>query len=53
MQQLRYLNEYFCDDCYIAWQDEWDCACDDECPECGTPFEPVRSVIIDYDSEDN
>jgi len=40
---IMYLNHYRCPECDTEWDDEWDCMCDDECPECGlkniSPFE--------------
>lgn len=27
--------EYHCPACGHDWQDEWECACDDDCPNCG------------------
>ena len=30
-----FLNHYTCDRCGYEWQDEWSCACDDDCPSCG------------------
>jgi hypothetical protein len=27
---------YKCPDCGHEWVEEWDCACDSECPECET-----------------
>ena len=27
--------EYRCPDCGHDWQEQWSCACDSECPECG------------------
>ncbi|RNC93460.1 hypothetical protein [Oceaniradius stylonematis] len=39
-----YLNTYECDYCSAAWEDEWSCLCDDECPYCGaSDHSPVRS----------
>lgn len=38
-------NTYECD-CGATWEDIWSCACDDECPECGTDIEPSKSVEI-------
>lgn len=32
------LVEYECT-CGEEWSDEWSCACDDECPSCGTVME--------------
>lgn len=33
----RWLNiEYGCPNCGHDWEDQWSCACDSECPECGT-----------------
>lgn len=37
------LNHYHCDDCGVSWSDEWSCACDDECPECGKAYTPEES----------
>ena len=34
---------YYCADCDIAWEDEWECGCDDECPGCGRDFTPFDS----------
>lgn len=31
----RFLNHYTCERCGEAWQDEWSCAADDDCPSCG------------------
>lgn len=28
--------EYRCPTCAHEWQEQWSCACDSECPECGT-----------------
>ena len=30
------LNYYECPQCGTTWEDEWDCACNDTCPACGT-----------------
>ena len=27
--------DYVCPRCGHAWQEEYECACDSECPECG------------------
>lgn len=27
--------QYVCPACSHGWQDEWECAVDDICPECG------------------
>lgn len=42
MQQLL-VNYYECPDCDVRWDDEWECACDDECPQCGTDVSPYES----------
>ena len=31
----EYLNQYRCPECSTEWTDVWDCAVDDDCPECG------------------
>lgn len=43
-----FTNHYRHDDCPVKpgvrWTDEWDCMCNDACPECGTKdIEPYRS----------
>lgn len=38
-----YLNHYHCARCEASWQDEWSCACDDECPVCGHDISPDDS----------
>jgi hypothetical protein len=38
----RYLNHYHCP-CDCEWTDEWDCMCDDRCPECNTSCSPHES----------
>lgn len=30
-----FLINYECEECGCEWQQEWSCACDDECPSCG------------------
>ena len=38
------LNYYECPQCGTTWEDEWDCACNDTCPACGTrEIEPHHS----------
>ena len=27
--------EYCCPNCGHEWQEQWSCACDSQCPECG------------------
>ena len=39
-QELVYSNHYHCDDCDVSWDDEWSCAVDDECPQCGKDISP-------------
>ena len=34
-----YLNIYECP-CGNAWEDHWDCGCDDECAACGRTISP-------------
>lgn len=40
-------NRYVCPRCGHEWNDEWDCECEDECPECRERgIAPVESVPI-------
>lgn len=37
-----YRNIYECSACETPWEDEWSCACDDECPNCrSSDYSPV------------
>ncbi|WP_158499511.1 hypothetical protein [Marinobacter sp. P4B1] len=40
-----YENHYQCS-CGEEWIDEWDCMCNDRCPECNTECEPLNSKQI-------
>ena len=39
-------NVYTCPECDTCWLDEWSCACDDTCPNCGL------SDVTPSDSQD-
>jgi hypothetical protein len=43
------VNFYECSACDVYWEDEWNCACDDECPKCGKPISPHDSKVIPYE----
>jgi predicted nucleic acid-binding Zn-ribbon protein len=48
-----YLNHYECYRCGENWDDEWSCACDDECPSCGARHaSPVESDDLTFTIED-
>jgi len=38
----KYLLEFWCYDCFIEWEMNSDCACEDECPKCETPYLPIN-----------
>lgn len=40
------LNSYTCPECGYDWEDEWSCAVDDDCPNCG------ERHISPHDSEE-
>src|SRR5438270_9076857 len=43
--QMTFLNFYV--HCRVAWTDEWDCMCNDECPECHTKdIQPYESMEL-------
>ncbi len=45
---MRFLNYYV--HCRTEWSDEWDCMCNDQCPECHTKdIEPYQSQEINDD----
>lgn len=33
------LVSYTCDECGTSWEQQWSCACEDECPNCGDDVE--------------
>ncbi|OAI04335.1 hypothetical protein A1353_13830 [Methylomonas methanica] len=43
---VRYLNQYRCPYCQTEWEDEWDCGCNDRCPDCNKEIEPYESALI-------
>ena len=49
-EPCRFLNHYRCDACDEEWSDRWSCACDDDCPACGTSISPYDS---DEDGEED
>lgn len=42
-----YRNYYRCSVCRTAWEDEWDCTCNDRCPRCNAEIEPIRSERLE------
>ena len=42
-----YINYYGCPYCQLEWQDEWNCACNDKCPDCNKEIEPYESDLIE------
>jgi len=44
---VRYLNQYRCPYCQTEWEDGWDCACNDRCPDCNKEIEPYKSALIE------
>jgi hypothetical protein len=41
---VMFTNHYACS-CGASWDDEWTCACDDECPGCGADISPEDSTV--------
>ena len=46
MKPRWYRRYYRCSNNH-KWQDEWDCLCNDRCPECDEETEPYDHVEID------
>jgi hypothetical protein len=50
-----FLKYYSHDECNTHWTDEWSCACNDSCPECGSEIEPYRwddlSVVLSHGTD--
>ena len=47
MPPVWYLNHYRCPTCQLAWQDEWDCGCNDRCPSCHQEIVAFKSDLIE------
>ena len=46
-EPIRLRNHYKCPRCGTEWTDEWSCACNNACPQCGMKdIMPVRSEDI-------
>ncbi|QPK64031.1 hypothetical protein IVG45_03365 [Methylomonas sp. LL1] len=45
-----YLNQYRCPYCQTEWEDVWDCACNDRCPDCNKEIEPYESALIESEA---
>jgi hypothetical protein len=41
-----FVNHYRCP-CGCEWSDEWDCMCNDRCPDCDAEVEPFDSEEVD------
>lgn len=46
--KLWFRKEHECS-CGCQWTDEWDCLCDDECPNCGADVSPSDWEEVDPD----
>ena len=45
-QPRWYIKHYTCE-CGCSWQDEWNCLCNDKCPECNAEIEPDTWEEVD------
>ena len=44
--EAKFHNFYRCSECGTEWEDEWECACNDRCPNCNAEIEPYKSENI-------
>lgn len=42
-----FANYYKHIECGVEWDDEWDCMCNDKCPDCNAEIEPYYSEELD------
>ena len=42
-----YRKFYRCSECGEEWEDEWDCLCNDRCPQCNAEIEPHAHEVIE------
>lgn len=45
-KDILYRNYYKCPKCKLVWADNWECACNDRCPNCNKEIEPYSTVIL-------
>lgn len=45
-EETCFHNFYYCPTCDVSWEDDWSCACDDDCPECGISYSPEKSEEV-------
>ena len=43
-----FLNHYRCPNDGATWTDQWECKCNDRCPECRAEIEPERSEAMTH-----
>lgn len=48
----RWYSKHYTCDCGYQWEDEWDCLCNDKCPECNAEIEPDSWEEVDLDPEE-
>ena len=46
MNEPWYSNQYACVRCGFEWQDNWDCMCNDRCPQCDIEMTPYASIDL-------
>lgn len=51
MNEMKFINWYWCSACKNEWSMNWSCQCDDKCEKCGRSYLPYES--IDIETEDN
>ena len=44
--EIKFHNFYTCASCGTDWEDFWDSACNDHCPECDAEIEPYLSEKV-------
>lgn len=49
---MTWFNKYYRCSNDHEWQDEWNCLCNDRCPECNQETEPYDHVEIDETPEE-
>jgi hypothetical protein len=49
---MSFRNYYYHVECSADWTDDWDCACNDDCPSCGAEIEPYMSVELTDDGNE-
>lgn len=48
---MTWYRKFYRCPCGCEWEDEWDCLCNDRCPECNAEIEPYAHEELEAEAE--